>query len=144
MTCNKKSIWMSSFVVRELPWQLNPKTRQRQTANKFLHRADWLRADSLGRCFSYSQHINKDNPLLSSSSAVPWYLTESAVVCFLIKKKNSITLSRLAILVWDVLIGRSVMQIRSFSSSGQFCWRPLVTEKISFQQIYFIYYSGYV
>lgn len=41
-----------------------------------------------GSCFSYcDKDINKDNPPLFSGSAILWHWTESAVVCFLIKKK---------------------------------------------------------
>lgn len=78
---------MLSFGIWGFPWQINSKTQQ--TENKF-HLIDG--ADSVASGFFFflcsDEHINMDSPLLSSSaSAALQYLTESQVVCFLIKKK---------------------------------------------------------
>lgn len=80
---------MLSFGIWGFPWQINSTTQQ--TENKF-HLIDG--ADSLPSVFFslsvwwWTYKHGQPSPLLSSSaSAALQYLTESQVVCFLIKNK---------------------------------------------------------
>lgn len=91
-------------------------------------------------------HPHTPPPHPSSSQAAPRRLTERALACFLIKKAKFNNLIKTCHLGLRRIDRGAVHLCRSaaFHLLGNFAWRPLVTEKISFQQIYFIYYSGSV
>ena len=140
------TVWTSLFVLWGLHDSLIPRRNaDKQKINSSAALIDDAPTDGTPFFISRWTYNARTTPPRPHRQPRRRYLTESTVVCFLIKKKNSITLSRLAILVWDVsIVAFSYADPQLFIFWAILRVGPVVTEKISFQKIYFIYYSGYV